>query len=411
MSLNSNMTECLEEILERNYCEIIDDDITDTVLDYVEKENDIINKDVIFVKRLTKVAYNLIKKQVNGSKEVNISDKILNKLCDFNIIGILMVEESKDLTPLNANTLEAHFFAYAGDMVELQYKKSGDIKLAKRAFNMFKSASDKSKDVESIHHAVNLSKATQMARISYNQDFNFMPLNDLIDMMVNAGDAILEFNSISAGLNYEMASYYFEKKYCQSNDIKDLENSFKFIKKSAEIVEDIDKLKSANRQSFTANRAKDLANLSKNYDQRLDWAVKWFDHKLKSAHLSKQAGDNFYAAKAFSFASDPAKILSKMTRDLYWFDKAIEVKRIGAEMSENIDHIFSSQEYMFTGSLADARNRIEEDPESMQIAIDCCTKYIKFCYKYSDCNTNFIGRATDIVNNCARKLLKYDSVE
>ena len=159
--------ECLNnDLLYENYSELTENtgDLTEGLaLQYVSLAETIRDRELLFVKRLTKVASHRLK---------NHPDSILEKLFSFNIDGAEMCglrDYSEEGIPEdNCMVIKGHFFSHAGtDAYHIYQRQDHDLGWAQRSYDANSRASSSLADLRPLESARTSFFAAEMARKLY----------------------------------------------------------------------------------------------------------------------------------------------------------------------------------------------------------------------------------------------------
>ena len=155
----------LERLLDENYESLCNPQCKDAVRSFVAGEDDVSGRDIIFIKKLTKVAHHILRadpESFNGH---------LKKLLDFTLEGVDMIQsnglgsrfDSRDLT-----LLESHLNSYAGDFAGAQYEKTGDVGWLQMKHECYQASAELAFEEEPRHSMYAYSIAAAASHDIYN---------------------------------------------------------------------------------------------------------------------------------------------------------------------------------------------------------------------------------------------------
>src|SRR3989344_2860583 len=129
--------ESLERILHRNYNQKIPSpDCIAEVVAFIEDTDSVLNRSVIFIKELTKVAETI-------RKSSDFSIAFTQKLYHFHLEGIQRIHQgTTSLSLENAITLEAHFHGHAGSISRDLFKETKELSWGVSAYEHYEKAGD-----------------------------------------------------------------------------------------------------------------------------------------------------------------------------------------------------------------------------------------------------------------------------
>lgn len=116
-------------LLTENYCQLNEsskDKCSEKIEEYFGMTYSVAHNDVVFIKKLTKVAYFLLlDKKVKGTIPTIGFNLFAERLYQFNLEGIAKcLSRDENLEEFNYLTLEAHFHSYAGDAEKFKASNS-----------------------------------------------------------------------------------------------------------------------------------------------------------------------------------------------------------------------------------------------------------------------------------------------
>jgi len=257
-------------LLRANYDALTDDSgqqCRDLVVEYVSLAQDVSDKDVGFIKDLTKVAHHVI----DSSSSL---DEFLERIYQFNIAGVEKVRAGiGGIDPTHLPVLESHFLVHAGSIAQTIFKKTGDVSWAVKWYESRILSAQTSIEVDPMFSARSYSFAAKAAQTLYNE----------------TGDV-------------SWAVKWYESEFL-----------------SAETSAELDARFSAYSYAFAADVAKTI--FEKTFE--ISWAVKWYESRILSAQTSIEV-DPKHSAHSHGFAGDASRMIFERTRDLVWAQKAVE---------------------------------------------------------------------------------------
>jgi hypothetical protein len=158
------------KLLEANYNNIISEDVEFQLIKYIEATPSLERCDISFIKKITKVATNII-----GSGKTSL-DGLLERIYQYHEEGVELIHKSGEYHKQQSLITASHLASHAGDVAERIYKKTEDNAWAEKWFESQVSASvmlDSLKDLaekEIEHSSICKSKAGGAARTMYFQN-------------------------------------------------------------------------------------------------------------------------------------------------------------------------------------------------------------------------------------------------
>ena len=191
---------CLESLLDKNYDGIIDSRCIDSVLNYVRNNESVAGEDTLFIKKLTKVCSHIL------NSEVVLDNSDLEKLFSFNMIGFKKTKKDCSyISKFSKVIMASHFLSYAGDTAEVLFKRTRDLKWAKRFYACNKVSADIVRDFDERHAAYSYGHAGGAARILFVKTKNAMWCERWFDCDKLSGEMSINFDKRHSTYRYRYA--------------------------------------------------------------------------------------------------------------------------------------------------------------------------------------------------------------
>ena len=168
----------LKDLLRQNYDALTNPECKDAVLEYMSNNETVLDRDIIFIKRLTKVAQHIYKSDPKSL------ENMLERLYQYNYDGIQKIQTGDINNRYNKNNLlniKSHLHAYAGDTAEAIFEVTQDLKWAKRFYDDYKLSADLSKHLDKKHSAHAYSFAGDAAKIMFEKTEDVKWVNKAIE--------------------------------------------------------------------------------------------------------------------------------------------------------------------------------------------------------------------------------------
>lgn len=222
----------------------------DDIIKRINEIDNVLDMDVIFVKRLTK-ASTFIYEEFPDELE-----SLLEKLYRFNKEGATILEKNHiDLSDWNKQTMRAHFYNHAGDYAESIWKKTNDLKWAKKSFYDRYKAGLIINNSDTSHSSISFLKAEDMGYAIYNTTKDIGWVKRSLKALINVGK-YKEFTPI----NYNHMAKMSRILYDVTKEEKWLDDSLKYQNQALDKIDnDIDK---RNYMGFLGDLFKEKFNLT-----------------------------------------------------------------------------------------------------------------------------------------------------
>ena len=262
----------LDILLEQNYDTLSSDECKIRVMQFIRETPSVLDYDIVFIKKLTKVANHVLKSDPDSL------DEFLERVFDFNIEGVKKIRAGLDgYTQNNLLILESHFLTYAGDAAKALFEKTSDLSWAEKWYNTEKLSADMTIGIEPQKAVYSYSFAGDAARVLFKK-------TDDINWAKKQYDAYEASGVMSVTTDPQHAAYVY-------------------------------------------GHAGDAAKALFEKTSDLSWAEKWYNTKKLSADMTIGIEPQF-AAHTFCLAGDAARMvckeLPKRTRKIKWAKRAIE---------------------------------------------------------------------------------------
>src|SRR3989338_450108 len=154
-------------LLEENYDQLTEesgDKCKGLVIGYISLIDSVLQKNIIFIKQLTKVISNILKSDPDSL------DGLLERVFQFSNEGIQIIEKGLDgYTENRLLSLKAHFFADQGDVSKALFKKTQDVTWAEKWYSAYKTSADMSVNIDPRHAAYAYGFAGDAARVLFEK--------------------------------------------------------------------------------------------------------------------------------------------------------------------------------------------------------------------------------------------------
>ncbi|MDP1695555.1 MAG: hypothetical protein Q8L29_01425 [archaeon] len=157
------------------------------VLNFIRQMKSLKDRDIIFIKKLTKVANHLRKAgELNGLEE---------KLYQFNMEGVeKLMANHIGLDEKCILNLKSHLFSYAGNSARAIFENTGDILWAKRRYDSYHTSAEIVRDSDLKHSAHAYSFAGESALIIFKNINEISWVEKGYQAYRNSADIFLKFN-------------------------------------------------------------------------------------------------------------------------------------------------------------------------------------------------------------------------
>lgn len=146
----------LEELLKRNYNSLVDRNCKVKVVQYLKETESVSDKDILFVKRLTKVGTNILESFPEALEGLE------KKLFDFHLEGVELARKEKKENDDNLIKIEGHLCAHAGNVAEV-------ISNYEEAYKLYLSSAEVLKDIEPHYALFSLNNARKIAKKMFSK--------------------------------------------------------------------------------------------------------------------------------------------------------------------------------------------------------------------------------------------------
>lgn len=391
------METCLEELLERNYRKINPDDVP-AIIRFISETSSVLDRDIIFVKRLTKVAAKHILDLYPDSL-----DGLLERVFRFHEEGINLIEaelnrsetDSEDTFYIfNLREMMSHIYGHAGDVARTLFTKTDDMAWAEKWYYMAEKSATLSSDlaIEAAKKAGDLDKEHQEGfrwfKFSYkiggytshafriladaacevfsktksvewaNKSYDPYLKSAEIQTSAIGSESELKVCARSASDLYLRAGEIAETAFNISGEVQFAEKWHKACKKATEPMRDKelkwgveDRETFANRYLYASKAARAIFYKTGN----LSWAREWYRLARISAALFEYADYKIYAS-----AGDAAYEIFKKTRDISWAGRWHSSYGLSADQiwqdsdklsAEDINSLKEDNQYGFIGNV------------------------------------------------------------
>ena len=314
----------LEALIRRNYDGLIEpEECREKVLEFIANTESVSDRDILFIKRFTKVAHHVHKSYPDSF------NGLLERLYQFNMDGIILIHKgrvrghNKD----NLSSISSHLQAYAGDVARAIFEKTGDVSWAKREYDRYRLSAEESLEFDLKHSAHAYSFAADVAQA------------------------------------------IFEK----TGDVSWAEKWYDSRKLSAKISLNFNPKHSAYSDGFAGDAAK--AIFEKTGD--ISWAKRWYDCYILSAERSLEFNPK-HSAHAYSFAADAAKAIFEKTGTIEWGKKNYASRIKAAQVSAEIDPKHSAYSYLFAGNVSDNLSKKTKKKKWVKLTIKYYQKFLDY---------------------------------
>lgn len=320
--LMMRQTNRLMHLLVDNYFGIRSEDRTRCereVSNYLGREESVGNNHVVFVKRITKVASNLIN---SGNTSLDLH---LEKLRDFNLEGANIIDRGitsqlNGVSKMDLDIMRCHFYSYAGDCSTRLFKLNENVADAHDAFILYSGTAIVGADVDRKHSIINLMKAADLAWgvAPKSGDERLVWIRRGIDSNLEAAELSNGFDGFLRSRNLYLASQKATQVYTILRDKGSLNEAYNLNLEAAGACLGLEN----NEQALKAyERAARLAIDNCDNNGNRPWFNEFVYCKYKLAEIER---NSVKANRHYKEVGDYANNKYESTRDEFWKGKAIE---------------------------------------------------------------------------------------
>lgn len=287
-----------EGLLVWNYDELKDKECEEQVVKFVESNESVSDKDLGFIKMITKVASHIVKSD-SGSL-----DEYLGRLHDYSMEGFEKSSELREILDSREFFVTgAHLLSYAGAFAYEEFEKTGDIRWGVKAY----------------------------------------------DLRLDSADMIKRLNIEDAGYRYGFASQTAQKLAERTRDCLWFKRMFECSRISADFLKNSDPTHATHLYGYAALAAKKLFKST----GRTFWLELWYTHSRKSADMASEQ-KLAVVGKKYASAAEAARLLSDRVggEKLRWLNRALECYEVALDSGPFPEPVYYQRLKYFSGDTA-----------------------------------------------------------
>lgn len=285
----------------------------DQIINELYKLDNVLNFDVIYVKKLTK-AGSIIHK--SNPKDI---ENLLEKLYNFNLEGIKILETQENNYSLdNIASLKSHFYGHAATFSRELWIKTKNNKWLENSYSLNYKSGLISKDYDLEYSSITFTYAADDALDLLRKTKNIDYGNKAIKFYSDNAIKLSEFNKKQAGCAYQSLRKTYQLMYKLTKDILFIEKAYDSEKKALNLFKEI------RENNFQFHSKLYLIELAKeNYDLThiKDWKIisNQYYKEIKNIDLnSDNLGLEEYNSRLINVANFTNKIFNKNKKDIFW---------------------------------------------------------------------------------------------
>lgn len=327
--------ETLERKLDFNYNMIRDQSIAGDVLNYMnrnpEPQN---NAGLLFIKKFTKVADNILDKEIDLSRwqqDNSFSNKQLLWLVKYNDIAIIKIVEGdyEDTSTENAQKILCHIYSHNASLKKRIFAQSEDsVGWLEKAYEDHDRSIRTGKEADPKHSAHQAGfKAKTARKISEFVDSLELSIDWLKKAYGDYGEAEKMMEGINENMMVLMGSQQAEIADILAGSSRS-EEALKWLMKSYQVRESLirkmkDEKNYAHQLTFLGSSAEKLAEQTKNREEKILWLKRAYKHNLESAPMIKKY-DERHSAVTYLNLGKVSNELFELTKEEIYKEQAIE---------------------------------------------------------------------------------------
>ena len=271
----------IESLIETNYNRINNKDCKEAVIKFIKETPTVIDRDITFIKRLTKVAYHVIQADKSSL------DSLLERIYQFTSEGLSKIDpEINTLTESNLYTIKSHLSNYAGGFAKILYEKNKDKCWGEKAYKNYIKAASMNMDKDQNLSAHSYKSAAMVAESLFKETEEIYWAVRWYECARLAAEIGLNVDKMEAAVNYRSMGDAAKTMFDLTDDKKWLEIEINAYEQSAEYAKCTDSFFFAKSYLYAAiasnfafrkldNRNRELARRSiDSYNKFLDYCNK-----------------------------------------------------------------------------------------------------------------------------------------
>jgi len=326
--------ETLERRLNFNYNEIRDQSIAGDVLGYMERNPEPKNTGLFFIKKLTKVADNILDEEIDLSRwqqDNSFTNGQLLWLVKYNGIAIIKIAEGdyEDTSTENAQKMLCHTYSHNANFKKRIAAQSEDsVGWLEKAYEDHDMSIKTGKEADPKHSAHQAGfKAKTAQEISELVDSLELSIYWLEKAYGDYGEAEEMMEEIEENMMNLMGSQQAEIANVLAG-LSPPEEALKWLVKGYQKRENLigkikDKKNYAHQLTFLGSSAEKLSEQAKNREEKIFWLKKAYEHNLESAPMSKKY-DERHSAMTYLNLGKVSNELFELTKKELYKEQAIE---------------------------------------------------------------------------------------
>lgn len=340
---------------------------------YIRENETVAHEDVIFIKRLTKIASRIL------AEDSFSLDGLLTRLFEFNLQGIEKVEQGNmdGYSLNNIKSIHSHFYSHAANIAKYIFYNTDDIEWAKKWYDCSEKSAILSEEIYPEHSGNAYVFTGNAANILFEHTGDVMWAEKAYDYFENVVFLLADIDLRKCGLTYMAAAIAAQTIFEKSKEIEWAERAFDCSKEAVFLFADFD----STRTAYAYNIAGEMAKTIFNREGNIRWAKEWYESMINAGNFFRKE-DTQRSAYCYGFAGDAARAIFRITYDAEWLKKEYHSTKKAALLSKNFDGRHSCVSYSFAGDAAKEFSNYQGDPcrrkKWAKKAMNCYTRFLDF---------------------------------
>ena len=309
--MDSELDITLDDLVYRNYYEIVDESCPPSVLAYLDEHDSVLGEDAVFVKQLTKIGTNML-----ACNPKSLSCAQLVKLFTFNVEGFELIRRDRADGHKHRwwDIMEAHFFSHAGNVARHLYEQTQKTHWLRQAYQAAKMSYEIGVEVDPQHAGYNASFAADHAQMLYTFTLEENFIEDAYRLHREASDLLAQVDKRTAGFSAFSAAKDADHAYKIGQRIFWLERMWQAYARSAELLASADEIGAAATAYSRAGRFGLEAYQSRCPVPTPETIAGYYE---KGVELTSQKNVDSLG-KVMKWARDGFSALMRDTKDVKW---------------------------------------------------------------------------------------------